>query len=138
MDISQLIIEEPILSVTLLVARISLAAVFLISAIHKASNYTASVTEFKEADVPLVVFFLPLTIFLHLAASIAIVIGLFVPEAALALALFTVVATVKVHQFWLMSGDARIVSSRVFLANMAVFGGLLLVAVTGPGSYVIM
>jgi len=49
------------------------------------------------------------------------------------LAAFTVVATVWVHDFWNMSGIDRLARSRIFVAHLAIVGGLLLLAVSGPG-----
>ncbi|NIO40692.1 MAG: DoxX family membrane protein, partial [Burkholderiales bacterium] len=72
----------------ILTARLCLAAVFLVSGIHKGIWYEKAVEEFKDAGVPAIGFFLPLTIALHLVAPLALVLGVFVREAALALALF--------------------------------------------------
>lgn len=130
-------IEEPLLSAIILVARLSLALVFLVSGIHKGLNFAESAVEFRDARVPLIGFFLPFTIALHLLASLAIIAGVFVLEGALALALFTAVATIKVHCFWRMTGRERLERSRVAMANLAVIGGLLLLAASGPGRLVL-
>ena len=52
------------------------------------------------------------------------------------LAVFTVVATVKVHHFWNMTGDDVLLHSRIALTNLAVIGGLLLLAAVGPGKLI--
>jgi len=119
----------------LLLARCALAAVFLVSGVHKALWYQKAGDEFRAAGVPLRAFFLPATIALHILASCSIIAGVYVREAALLLALFTVVATIRVHCFWRMSGDERLARSRIAMAHLAIVGGLLLLAVTGPGPY---
>ncbi len=119
----------------LLLARCALAAVFLVSGVHKAIWYQKAAEEFRAARVPLVAFFLPATIVLHLLASCSIVVGIYAREAALLLAMFTVVATIRVHCFWRMTGSERLARSRTAMAHLAVVGGLLLLAVTGPGPY---
>ena len=127
-------IEEPLISWLILAARCCLAGVFLVSGVHKALYYKQAVAEFRDAGVSAVGLVLPLTIALHLLASAALVSGVYAREAALALALFTVVATLKVHCFWRMSGSERLNRSRIALAHLAVVGGLLLLAAVGPGN----
>ena len=75
---------------------------------------------------------LPGTILLHTLAPLAIISGVFIVEASLALAVFTVLATVKVHNFWAMEGMQRLIISRVAMANFALAGGLLILAATAP------
>jgi len=128
---------EPAYSVVLLLARICLATLFLVSGVHKALCYQKAVTEFVDSRVPAVGIFLPLTIVLHLVASLALMLGIHTLEAACALTLFTVIATIKVHPFWRMSGADRLVQSRIALANLAIVGGLMLLAAVGPGRLVL-
>ncbi len=131
-----IVIQEPLASWLMLLARICLAGVYLVSGVHKAFWYEKAAQEFHDARVPVIGFFLPLTIGLHLLGGLALVTGIFVAEAALALAVFTILSTLKVHSFWRMSGQERLARSRVAMAHLAVVGGLLLLAVVGPGRFV--
>ena len=130
-------IEEPLLGWVLLAARLCLAAVFLVSAVHKALYYARARDEFHEAAIPATEALLPLTILLHLVASAGLISGVYSGEAALLLALFTVIATVKVHCFWRMAGAERLDRSRIAFSNLAIVGGLLMLAATGPGRLVL-
>jgi len=130
-----MLIEPALTSWALLIGRISLAMVFLVSGLHKSIWYQNAVAEFRAAKVPLVGVTLPATIALHLIASICLILGIFVVESALLLAFFTVIATIRVHDFWRMSGMQRLIISCVALANLGVVGGLLILAVTGPGGF---
>jgi uncharacterized membrane protein YphA (DoxX/SURF4 family) len=126
-------LSESLASWLYLAGRIVLAAVLLVSAVHKAVWYGRAVEEFQHAGIPLIPIALPVTIVLHTFAPVAIIAGVYVVEAALALSVFTVVATVKVHNFWAMQGEQRLVISRVAMANFAVAGGLLVVAAIASG-----
>lgn len=121
-------IEEPDFSAVVLVARVCLSAVFLHSGMHKALWYSKAIEEFKAASVPLIPIVLPLTIALHVVTSLCILGGVFVSEAALALAVFTVLATIWVHRFWQTHGSLRLEQIRNALANLGLVGGLLLLA----------
>ena len=127
-------IDEPLVSWMLLVGRILLASVFLVSGIHKALRYNDAVTEFERDQVPLIPLTLPGTILLHLIASICIIVGYQTAIFALLLAVFTVVATLKVHAFWRLPEEQRLARSRVANANLCIIGGLLILAATGPGA----
>jgi len=109
----------------ILFARVCLALVFLISGIHKGIWYQKAVV-------------LPGTIGLHLIASTCLILGYQTREAALALAIFTVVATLKVHAYWRLPAEARLSRSRIFTANLAVIGGLLLLVVVGGGNFALV
>lgn len=130
-------IDEPLTSWMILAARVCLASVFVVSGVHKGIWYRKAVAEFRDAGVSPIGLFLPLTIALHLVAPIALLSGMYAREAALALAAFTIVATVKVHCFWRMEGPERLARSRIALAHLAVVGGLIMVAAAGPGSLVL-
>jgi putative oxidoreductase len=129
--------DEPWLSWLLLAGRVMLALVFLVSGVHKGIWFGKAVREFQEARVPFLYFFLIGTIILHLIAPLLIMAGRLVTVSALALAVFTAAATVKVHHFWDMRGDDVLLHSRIALTNLAVLGGLLLLAGAGPGRLVL-
>ncbi len=130
-------IDEPLASWMILAARLSLAGVYLVSGVHKSVYYEKAVAEFRSAGIPAIGLFLPLTIALHLLASIALITGAFAREAALTLAVFTVIATVKVHCFWRMSGTDKLDRSRIVMAHLGLVGGLILLATVGPGRLVL-
>ena len=128
-------IPEPWLSITVLVARILLSIVYLVSSIEKSMNFSRALEEFAKAQVPVVGLAVVATISLHFVASLCLIAGWLVTEMAIALALFTLVATIKVHDFWNMDGAQRLERSRVAYANFGLTGGLLLLAAIGPGSF---
>lgn len=129
-----MLIEEPLGAWLLLVGRISLASVFLVSGIHKGVWYQKAVEEFKADRVPWIALTLPATIILHLFGSMCLIFGYETRIAALLLAAFTIVATLNVHAFWRLPKEQQLGRSRIANANLGVFGGLLILALTGPGA----
>ncbi len=121
----------------MLLARISIAIVFLVSGLHKAMWFEKAAEEFRRDSIPLTPLILPATIVLHLAASFCLIIGYMTREAALVLALFTIVATLKVHAYWRLPKDQQLGRSRTMTANLAIVGGLLLLAAVGPGDFTV-
>ena len=111
-----------------------MASVFLASGIHKGVWYQKAVEEFKIDRIPLIGLTLPVTIALHLLGSICLILGYRTQIAALLLAVLTVAATLKVHRFWRLPKAERLGRSRVANANLAIVGGLLVLAATGPGA----
>jgi len=119
--------------ILMLAARVCIAMVFLVSGLHKAIWYQKAVLEFQRDRIPAISVILPGTIVLHLLASICLIVGYQTRGAALALAIFTAVATLKVHAYWRLPKEEQLGRSRVATANLAIIGGLLLLFVIGPG-----
>ena len=129
-----MLMEEPVASWLLLVGRISVASVFLVSGIHKGLWYQEAAQEFRIDRVPWIPLALPATVVLHLSGSICIILGYQTQIAALLLAVFMIAATLKVHAFWRLPAAEQLGRSRVANANLAIVGGLLVLAAAGPGA----
>ncbi|MGI9270493.1 MAG: DoxX family protein [Woeseiaceae bacterium] len=127
------LLDAPTAAWILLFARLSIALVFVVSAVHKAIWYQKAVEEFTDDGVPLIGISLPGTILLHFVGAICLILGIYTEPAGLLLAIHTLAATYMVHGFWRFEGIDRLIRSRVFLANLGVVGGLLYIAVLGPG-----
>jgi putative oxidoreductase len=128
-------IDTPMAGWLLLAGRILIALVFLVSGVHKAIWYRKAAEEFTADDIPLASISLPGTIVLHISGATCLILGLYTQLAAIGLAVFTLLATYKVHGFWRFEGIDRLINSRIFLANLAVVGGLMYIAALGPGHY---
>lgn len=129
------VIDAPTAGWLLLAGRILIALVYLVSGLHKAIWYQKAVDEFRMAGAPLIQVTLPGTILLHIAAAICLILGIYTQLAALALAAFTLPATLMAHGFWRFTGADRLIQSRIFLGNLGLVGGLLTVAAVGSGHY---
>ncbi len=130
--------EEPLYSWFLFAGRICLSIVYLVSGLHKGFYFQTAIAEFDAARIPFTRAAVVATVVLHTAAALCLILGIFVRESALALAAFTLVATWRVHEFWNLEGSEQLLQSRFALAHLAVVGGLVLLAATGPGAIVLV
>jgi putative oxidoreductase len=73
----------------------------------------------------------------ELIAGLALLVGYRIKLAAVILAVFTLVATVLFHNFWAMPADQAYMQQLMFMKNIAVVGGLLMVAALGGGTWVL-
>lgn len=70
----------------------------------------------------------------ELIAGIALLIGFKTRWAALLLALFTLATAVLFHNYWAMPAEQVMVQTLMFNKNLAIVGGLLVVAALGGGA----
>jgi putative oxidoreductase len=71
---------------------------------------------------------------LELGAGLLLIIGWQARWAALALALFTLVASFIFHAYWSLPADQQMMQQLMFMKNLSVVGGLLCVFAFGAGA----
>ena len=67
----------------------------------------------------------------QIAAGLSFMYGLFIAWTALALILFTIVASVMLVNFWDKDGEERIALTNAFQTNIGLIGGLMIAAAHG-------
>lgn len=108
-------------------ARILLGFIFLMAGINKiGAGYAGTAGYMDSVGVPGEL--LPLVIILEIAGGLMVIAGFKVKWAAYALAAFTLVAGAIFH-----TDFANQMQSIMFMKNLAISGGLLLLAVHGAG-----
>ncbi|MEH2920548.1 DoxX family protein [Samsonia erythrinae] len=116
-------------SLTLLAARILMPILFIVAGYGKLGDAYAGTQQYMQAmGVP--AFLLPLTILLELGGGLAILFGLLTRTVALFTAGFTLLTALLFH-----TNFAEGVNQLMFLKNLTIAGGYLLLAVTGPGAF---
>lgn len=118
-----------------LVGRVLLALMFLLAGIGKIGGFDGTVGYISSVGLPLPSVLAAGALVLEIVAGIALIIGYKTRWAALALALFTLAAAFLFHNYWSMPADQQMMQQIIFLKNLAVTGGLLMLAMAGPGAW---
>lgn len=111
-----------------LIARIMLALIFILAGIGKIMDPAGTIGYMQSVGLPAILLW-P-TIALELLGGIALAIGYRTPIAAFALAAFSIAAAVIFH-----NNFADKIQMILFLKNIAIAGGLLLLAVGSTTAY---
>ena len=120
---------------TLLVGRILLVLIFVIFGYTKVGGFDGTAGYIASKGLPMPSVVAALTIALELGAGLAIVFGIFTRWAALALAVFTLLAAIIFHNFWAVPEAQKVMQMTHFMKNLSMVGGLLLLWAVGPGPY---
>jgi putative oxidoreductase len=110
-----------------LAGRVLLAALFLLSGVGKIGSYAATAGYMTSAGVPGAL--LPIVIALEVLGAAAIIVGWQTRITALLLAGFTLLSALLFH-----NNFADQVQMVMFLKNVSIAGGFLLLAANGAGS----
>lgn len=119
----------------ILVARLFLAALFLIFGWRKLRDYPGTVSQIIGDGVPLPRLAAAASIFMELPVAFAIAIGAVTRPAVLLMMLYTLGTSLIEHRYWTIKGPAQLDKMEAFYKNLAIMGGFLLLAVTGAGPY---
>ena len=118
-----------------LAGRLLLALLFLPAGLMKIAGFSGTVAYIASSGLPLPQIGAVLAIVVEVGGGLALLAGFGTRFAALALALFTVVATVVFHAFWAVPAEQAMVQQLMFFKNLAVVGGLLTLAAHGAGAF---
>jgi len=110
-----------------LVARILMPILFIVAGWGKINGYSGTQQYMEEMGVPGAL--LPLTILLEFGGGLAILFGFLTRTTASITAIFTLVTAFLFHHDF-----AEGVNSIMFMKNMTIAGGYLLLAIFGPGA----
>ena len=118
-----------------LVGRLLLAALFLPAGISKLTDFAGTVGYISSVGLPLPSIGAALALTVEIVGSIALIAGFGARIAALVLGVFTLVATFFFHNFWGVPADQAFVQQLMFFKNIAIVGGLLVLAANGAGAF---
>ncbi len=118
-----------------LAGRLLLVALFLPAGIGKLTGFAGTVGYISSVGLPLPSVAAALAAVVEIGGALALLFGFGTRIAALALAGFTLVASFFFHAYWAVPADQAFVQQLMFFKNIAVTGGLLVLAAHGAAGW---
>jgi putative oxidoreductase len=118
-----------------LAGRILLSLMFVMAGFSKIAGFAGTVGYMQSKGMPAAEVLAVLTILLEIGGGLALMFGFMTRWAALALAGFTAIASLIFHNFWAVPEAQQMVQNLMFMKNLSVVGGLLVLAAVGPGGW---
>src|SRR5258708_1464746 len=119
--------------VAALVGRILLAVIFIISGIGKITGFDGTVGYIASKGLPMAQLVAIGTIVVEIGGGILLAIGYKARWAALALAVFTLLAAILFHNFWAVEAAQKMNQQINFLNNLPITDAILMVFAFAPG-----
>ena len=113
-----------------LLGRILLGLIFVMSGLTKITGFEATQQQMAAQGMPLTAVFLVGAIVVEVLGGLSVILGLWARGGAAALILFLIPATLIFHTDF--SQQTQVI---MFLKNLSIMGGLLLVTAFGSGPY---
>jgi putative oxidoreductase len=111
------------------VARLLMSAIFILSGIGKLTGWSEMAGYMAAKGMPAVPLLLGAATFLEIFGGLSLLLGWKPRLGAALLFLFLIPTTLIFHNFWALAGAERMDQMTHFLKNLAILGGLLMVAV---------
>ena len=124
---------DSIKSPVVVVGRVLLALMFVLAGLSKFGSLAGTAGYMASAGLPASTALAALVAAFEVVAGLALALGFQARWAALALALFTLLAAVLFHQYWAAPAGQAMVQQLMFMKNLAVAGGMFMVAALGAG-----
>ena len=116
-----------------LAGRILLAVIFILSGFNKITGFDGTVGYIASKGLPMAQLVAIGTVIVELGGGIMLAAGFKARWAALALAVFTLLAAIIFHDFWAAEAAQKMGQQINFMKNIAITGGMLMVFAFGPG-----
>ncbi|WP_439587230.1 DoxX family protein [Hydrogenophaga sp.] len=118
-----------------LIGRILLAILFVPAGFDKIGGFSGMVGYSTSMGLPLPEVGVAIALVIELIGGLALLVGFGTRIAAIALAVFTLVASFYFHAYWALPAEQQMMQQLMFFKNIAITGGLLAFAAFGAGAY---
>jgi len=122
-----------VLRLSAVLGRVLLGLYFLLPGIMKLQDLHGTAAEMASHNVPYVNFLLPLAAGIEIAGGLALILGFRVRMASFVLICFTAGVNYFMHDFWSLPSELYALELQLFVKNLAVIAGLLIIFGLGGG-----
>ncbi len=127
-----MILDHPVVP---LAGRLMMTYIFATSGIGKIFGWSGNVAYMSTRHLPMIPLLLGAAMAIEVAGSICLVTGYQARIAAFAMFWYTTAVTVIFHNYWASSDMMAAMQETHFRKNLAIMGGLLMLAYSGPGKW---
>ncbi len=118
-----------------LLARVLLSLEFLIALNGKISGWDGQAAYMTSHGMHFVAPLLGAALVIELTGTLCLLTGFRAREAAALLFVYLALVTLRLHDFWNQDGMVAAANMTEFFKNLGIMGGLLMIAVYGPGRW---
>ncbi|MET0312498.1 MAG: DoxX family protein [Burkholderiaceae bacterium] len=118
-----------------LVGRALIALLFIPAGFAKIGGFAGTAGYIASKGIPMPEVAAAIAIAVELGLGLLVLVGFQTRWAALGIAFFTAVITFIFHNYWAMPEAAQMMQKQAFFKNIAIVGGLLVIAAFGPGGW---
>jgi putative oxidoreductase len=127
--------STPYASLAPLIGRILIASFLIPAGLQKIAGFSATAGYISSVGLPAPALGVVIAIVMEVLVAGMLLVGFKARWAALALAVFCLVAAFFFHNYWASPPDRQMMQQINFFKNCAIAGGLLFVYAFGPGPY---
>ena len=118
-----------------LLGRLLINYIFATSGIAKVFSWSGNVAYISTRHLPFIPALLVVASLVELGGSICLITGYQARIAAVVMSLYMIAVTLLFHNYWAANPNLAGIQETHFRKNLAIMGGLLMLAYSGPGSW---
>ena len=118
-----------------LIGRVLFVLLFLPAGIGKITDFAGTVEYINSVGLPVPELATVVALLIETLGSLCLLAGFHTRISSAVLAVFTLVASFFFHNYWAAPADQAFVAQLLFFKNIAVVGGLLILAAQGAGDW---
>src|SRR5215469_4937566 len=120
-----------------LVGRLLMTYIFITSGLAKIFDWSGNIAYMGTRHLPMIPLLLAAAMVIEVLGSLCLITGFQARWAAAIMFVYLLAVTVLFHNYWSFSGMSAGMQETHFRKNLAIMGGLLMIAACGPGRWAI-